>query len=161
MTSRPSSTTSFGDVEALRKQEAAVGDTLESLFDDPGAFRLYAAADGSALVTVTVLDSPPGLFAPDAPPIAADLLGVERPGVELVDIDGAVCSVNWGEEVPQGQPIDPAQVPQIVRCQLGAGDRTFEISAQGMPGEQAVALLKGLAAYAVSDGQPGPEAHDQ
>lgn len=135
----------FGDLSDLGAQQASVAEGLQALFGVPGAFRLYAASDGSALVSLTVLDKAPGLFVPEALPIDPSVLGVTRAAVEIVDIDGAICSLNWGADVPAGQPIDPAVPPQGVRCQLGDGERTYEISAQGLTPEATVELLKNIA----------------
>lgn len=135
----------FGDLDELRAREESVGEGLESLYGVPGEFRLYAAVDGSTLVSVTVLDREPGLFVPETPPIDPGLLGVERASVELVPVGDAVCSVAWGEDVPEGQPVDPTQPPQNTRCQLGVDGRTFEITAPGLPPEEVVALLDEVA----------------
>ena len=136
----------FGDVSGLREQEDSIGAGLESLFGDTGAFRLYAADDGSALVSITVLDRAPGLYVPEAPPVDPATLGLERSAVEMVEADGAVCSLNWGEEVPAGQPIDPAALPGAIRCQRGEGERTFEISAQGITLDATIAVLDAVQA---------------
>ncbi|MDO9457356.1 hypothetical protein [Nocardioides sp.] len=135
----------FGDLEALKKQEGSIADGLEQVFGVPGAFRVYAAEDGSAIAQMTALDKAPGLFTPDALPIDPEVLGVARAASELVEVEGATCSLNWGEEVPAGQAIDPAQDPQAIRCQLGAGERTYELTAQGLPLVDAVGVLKDLA----------------
>lgn len=137
----------FGDLESLKDQETSITEGLARVFGVPGAFRVYAAADASAVAQVTVLDKAPGLFAPDALPIDPALVDVARPPSELVSVDGATCSVNWGEAVPAGQPVDPATQPQAVRCQLGGQDdqRTYELTAQGLSVDDTVAVLKDLA----------------
>ena len=137
----------FPAADDLRKQEASIADGLQEVFDAPGAFRLYATSDASALAQVTVLDKAPGLFAPDTPPIDPAVLGVTRASSELVAVDGAVCSISYGEgsDVPAGQQVDPAQQPQTVRCQLGAGERTYEGTTRGLTAAATVDLLQGLA----------------
>lgn len=138
---------SFPPADDLREQEASIADGFQDVFGVPGAFRLYAATDGTALAQVTVLDRAPGLFAPDTPPIDPAVLGLARASSELVKVDDAVCSISYGDgsEVPAGQPVDPAQAPQAVRCQLGAGERTYEATTQGLTADETVELLHGLA----------------
>lgn len=136
----------FGEVEAVREQEAAVVTGLSDVFQVPAAFRVYAATDGSALAQITVLDRAPGLFAPDALPVDPAAIGLTRAASELVRVGDAVCSVSWAEQVPAGQPIDPAVEPQGVRCQLGVGERTFEITAQGLTVDETVANLDSASA---------------
>jgi hypothetical protein len=139
----------FGDVDALKKQEDSIAEGLDRVFGVPGSFRVYAAADGSAVAQVTVLDKAPGLFTPDALPIDPKVINVARAPSDLVDVDGATCSINWGEAVPAGTAIDPAAMPQGVRCQLGQDDRrTYELTSQGLSVDDSVAILKKLAATA-------------
>ncbi len=137
-------TEGFGDVARLAEQEESIGDGLEETFGVPGAFRVYAAEDGSALAQVTALDRAPGLFTPDALPIDPGVLGVERAQAELVKVDDAVCSLDWGAEVAAGQPV-PADPPRAIRCQLGDGERTYELTAQGLTPDEGAAVLQGLA----------------
>lgn len=139
-------TAQLGSVDELPAQEAAVAEGLARVFGVPGEFRVYAAEDATALANVTVLDKAPGLFTPDTLPIDPSVIGVTRAQSELVDVDGATCSVAWPAEVPEGQEIDPTVTPQAVRCQLGAGERTYEITAQGLTVDDSVAVLKALAA---------------
>lgn len=135
----------LGDTSDLTRQEEAISQGLQDTFGVPGAFRVYAAEDASAIAQVTALDKAPGLFTPDALPIDPGVLGVARAQSELVRIDGAVCSLDWGAEVPEGQPIDPAAAPRAIRCQLGDGDRTYELTAQGLTPDAGVAVLQDLA----------------
>lgn len=135
----------LGDIEALIDQEDSIAEGLGDVFGAPGDFRVYAVEDGSALAQVTVLDRAPGLFTPDALPIDPAVLGVARPASELVEVDGAVCAITWGQEVPEGQPVDETQPPQAVRCQLGDEDRTYELTSQGLLVDEAVAVLRDLA----------------
>ncbi len=137
-------TEGFGDVARLAEQEESIGDGLEETVGVPGAFRVYAAEDGSALAQVTALDRAPGLFTPDALPIDPGVLGVERAQAELVKVDDAVCSLDWGAEVAAGQPV-PADPPRAIRCQLGDGERTYELTAQGLTPDEGAAVLQGLA----------------
>ncbi|WP_148613648.1 hypothetical protein [Nocardioides rubriscoriae] len=138
---------SFPAAADLMKQEDSIAEGLQKVFGVPGAFRLYAATDASAVAQLTVLDRAPGLFTPDTPPIDPAVIGLARASSELVKVDDAVCSVNYGDnsQVPAGQPIDPAQQPQAVRCQLGAGERTYEATTQGLTVDATVELLHGLA----------------
>lgn len=135
----------LGDTSELTRQEEAIAAGLEETFGVPGAFRVYAAEDATAIAQVTALDKAPGLFTPDALPIDPGVLGVARAQSELVRIDDAVCSLDWGAEVPEGQPIDPAADPRAIRCQLGAGERTYELTAQGLSADDGVAVLQDLA----------------
>lgn len=136
---------SFGDIDTLKKQEAAITDGLDDVFGVPGTFRVYASQDGAALAQVTVLDKAPGLFTPDALPIDPSVIGATRAAAELVRADGAVCSVSWPAAVPEGQQVDPDVKPQGVRCQLGEGERTYELTTQGLGVDQTVTLLKDVA----------------
>ncbi len=56
-------------------------------------------------------------------------------------VGDAVCSVNYGQPVAAGQPIDPTVAPLTVRCQQGAGGRTYDLSTQGLSVEEAVEVL--------------------
>jgi hypothetical protein len=135
----------IGDLGDLKKQQAAIVKGLDSTFGAPGAYRIYAAPDGSALAQVIVLDKAPGLFAPDALPVDPGTLGVTRAAAELVKVRDAVCSVSWPAEVPKGTAVDPQVKPQGVRCQLGAGDRTYEITSQGLTVDETVADVEAAA----------------
>ena len=72
-------------------------------------------------------------------------IGVTRAPSELVKVDDAVCSVSWPAEVPEGTAVDPKVEPQGVRCQMGAGDRTYELSSQGLTVEETVSSLEAVA----------------
>ena len=124
-------------------QESAV-DGLEDIFDAPAAIRGYASDDGAVQATVTVLDRPPGLFDPHGPPIDPELLQLERSIYELRRVGDAVCDLYWQQVVPEGQPIDDKAGPAAVQCQLGDGDRTFEIFGSGLSAEEAVEILESL-----------------
>ncbi len=136
----------LGDLDAMADQEASVDERLRSVYDSPADFRYYMPEDGSALLAVTALDRAPGLFLPDLPPVEPGLVGLARTSSELVEVDDAVCAVGWGQSVPQGQAADPDAVPQTLRCQRGAGERTYEVSSQGYTVDQAAAVLAALAA---------------
>jgi hypothetical protein len=138
-------TQQFGDLDALTEQEDAVAAGLDEVFGAPGDFRIYASEEGPALANVAVLGRDPGLFL-EALPLDSDLLEVERPSAELTRVGDAVCSINWGQAVPAGQPVDAAAPPQSVRCQLGADGRTIEITAQGLDVESTVSVAEDLAA---------------
>jgi hypothetical protein len=117
---------------------------LEDLYDAPAAVRAYASEDGASQVTVTVLDRAPGLFDPQGPPIEPKLLGYERSFYELRRVGDAVCNLLWGEPVPEGQPVDESADPRALQCQLGDGDRTFELFGSGLSPEAAVEVLESL-----------------
>lgn len=131
--------------ERLEILQASAGDTLTEVFEAPAAFRVYTSTDGAVQALVTVLDQAPGLFAPDGPPVSAEASEVARPASELVRTGDAVCAINWGEAVPIGQPVDDSATPAATRCQLGAGDRTYEMAATGLGPDQVVGALQALA----------------
>jgi len=127
--------------EQLRDFQANAVDGFTDLFGVGAAFRVYASEDGAKQALVTVLDTPPGLFAPDGPPVDPELAGVARPATQLVSAGGAVCALNWGQPVPEGQPV-PDGDPLLTRCQLGSGGRTFEMAGSGMAVEEIVSTLR-------------------
>lgn len=132
-------------IDGLLEQEASAGEELEKLFDAKAVFRLYASpssAEKQALAQVVVIDGEPGLFTPETIPIDPALLDLARPPVEMQRIGDAVCSVNYGQPVAAGQPIDPTAPPLTVRCQQGAGGRTYDISTQGLTVEEAIEVLE-------------------
>lgn len=133
-------------IEGLAEQEASAVEQLESLFGDAAAFRVYATPARDVIAQLVVLDRAPGLFTPETIPLDPALSGNERDAVEMVNVDGTVCSVNYGAPVAAGQPIDPTAVPVSVRCQLGAGERTYDISAQGVTVDQTLEVLQAAAA---------------
>lgn len=137
------------EIDTLREQEASVEEGLAEVFGVPAAFRIYldpAAPPGTPLIQLTALAKPPGLYTPDTLPVDPALLNLERASIELVRVGDGVCSITWGQDVPEGQPIDPDQTPQALSCQLGADGRTYEIRAQGITPEDAVDLLGEVAA---------------
>ncbi len=124
-------------------QKSAI-DGLEEIYDDAAAIRGYASDDGSAQATVTVLDRAPGLFDPHGPPIDPELLQLERSIYELRRVGDAVCDLYWQQVVPEGQPVDDSADPAAIQCQLGDGDRTFEIFGSGLSIDEAVEILESL-----------------
>lgn len=136
------------DTEVAARYEAAQqsgAEGLEEVFGVPAAVRGYAAKGGQVQVTITVLDQAPGLFDPHGPPIAPEVLGLERSVYELRRVGDAVCDLFWQETVPQGQPIDESIDPAAVQCQLGDGDRTIEMFASGLSLSDATDVLESLA----------------
>ncbi len=131
---------------AGRYQEAqdSGAEGLEDIYDVPAAVRGYATEDGNAQATITVLDRAPGLFDPHGPPIDPAVLGVERSIYELRRVGDAVCDVFWQQPVPEGQEIDDSVPPSALQCQLGDGDRTFELFASGLSLEQGIDVLESL-----------------
>lgn len=132
------------DPERLAEIQDSAAEGLEDLYDAPAAVRAYASEDRAVQATVTVLDRAPGLFDPQGPPIDPKLLGYERSFYELRRVGDAVCNVFWGEPVPEGQPVDESADPRALQCQLGDGDRTFELFGSGLSAEDAVEILESL-----------------
>jgi hypothetical protein len=118
---------------------------LEEIYGDPAAIRAYAGEGGAVQVTITVLGRAPGLFDPHGPPIDPALLEVERSVYELRRVGEAVCDLYWQQSVPEGQPVDESVDPAAVQCQLGDGDRTFELFGSGLSAEEAVEVLEAVA----------------
>jgi hypothetical protein len=117
---------------------------LENLYGDPAAVRGYASEDGAVQATLVVLDRPPGLFEPHGPPIAPEVLGLERSVFEMRRVGDAVCDLYWQQPVPEGQTTDETADPAAVQCQLGDGDRTFEFLGSGLSAEEAVEVLEAV-----------------
>ncbi|WP_137292333.1 hypothetical protein [Nocardioides dongxiaopingii] len=137
-------TAQLTDLDQLQGQEDSAGARLTEVFGVPSAFRIYAAVDQSSVAQVTAVDKAPGVFLPDFPPIDPELIELTRPAVELVDAGDALCVVTWGQAVPAGQEVDETAPPQSLRCQQGAGERTYEIFGQGMTVDAAVEALDAL-----------------
>ncbi len=135
----------FGDISALAEQEASVAANLGEIFEGEGAFRVYGRTDGSAVAQVTAINGSLGLFVPDALPIDPELIGAARPATEVARIDDAVCSIAWGEQIPQGTPVPTEGLPQTLRCQLAENGRVYEVSGQGISAQEAVDIAAALA----------------
>ncbi|MEO9324394.1 hypothetical protein ABFT23_12945 [Nocardioides sp. C4-1] len=132
------------DVQDVVTQQDSIDEGLEKTFGVPGKIRYYAAEDGSSGASITALDKAPGLFLVNAVPVDPAVVGLERLPSELVNVDGAVCEVAWGQPVAEGQPVDPTQTPGAVRCQIGEGERTYEVTGQGITLDATVAIAKSL-----------------
>lgn len=147
--------------EFLSKQEE-ISDSavkaLEGQYDAPVALRAYQGdvlpqAQGQAQgqqqtrtqLTVTVIDAPAGPFLPQGPVPDPATYGAARGTYSLESIGDGRCSLAWAQAVPQGQPVDPDEVPQSVYCQVGHGERTYLGIGNGLTGQQVVDLLDGLA----------------
>lgn len=135
----------IGDVDRLTAVQDSARAGFEELFEAAAAFRIYGNQDASTVVAVTALAKPAGLFAPQGAPVDAEVQGVARPAIELVEVDGGVCSLNWGRPVPRGQQVDESQPPQTVYCQLGSQGRTFTLTGSGMTAQRAMSLLQEVA----------------
>jgi len=131
--------------EKIKTVQASASEKLGELFEAPAALRGYSSVDGRVGGYIVVLDQEPGLFAPEGPPIDAEVNGYARAPYELLEVDGAVCDVSWGAPVEEGQPVDENEVPASVRCQLGAEGRTWEINISGLDATAAVDILHSLA----------------
>lgn len=131
--------------EQIEQVQESAASRLAELFEAPAALRGYSSIDGTSGGYVVVLDQEPGLFAPEGPPIDAEVNGYARAPYELVEVDDAVCDVSWGAPVQLGDPVDESQLPGSVRCQLGAGGRTWELNVSGISVEAAVEVLHSLA----------------
>lgn len=124
--------------------QASMTEGLEEIYGDPAAVRGYASEDASIQATVTVLDRAPGLFDPQGPPVAPEVIGLARSVYELRRIGDAVCNLSWRTPVPAGQPVEDADSPDGLQCQQGAGDRTIELFASGLTVDQATDILTRL-----------------
>lgn len=135
------------DVQDVVTQQDSISEGLEETFGVPGKIRYYAAEDGMSGASVTVLDKAPGLFLVNSVPVDPAVVGLARLPSELVKVDDAVCELSWGENgaVPEGQPVDTTQVPAAVRCQIGEGERTYEVTGQGITLDATVAIAQDLA----------------
>ena len=103
-----------GGAEALGKIVDSGAANVAELFGEPSAFGIYSNVDGSALVTVTVAPGEPGLFVPDGTPISPEFQGVARSTLEVVDVEGGVCSVIYAQAVAPDQPVDPEDRKSVV-----------------------------------------------
>ena len=121
-----------GGVEALTEIVASGADNVATLYGAPAAFGIYAKADGSALVTVTVAPGEPGLFVPDGTPISPEAQGLERSTLVISDVEDGVCSVVYSQQVAPGQPVDPDELPGRVHCQLAAEGLLYDVTSQGL-----------------------------
>jgi hypothetical protein len=126
------------------KAQKSMVDGLQDIYGDPAAVRGYANADGTVQATVTVLDQAPGLFDPQGPPVAPEVLGLERSIYELRRVGDAVCNLSWQQVVPEGQPVKDADSPDALQCQQGDGDRTIELFVSGLTVDQASDVLDEL-----------------
>lgn len=134
----------------LSRQKAISGSAVEALekqYDAPVALRAYQGENAQAQtqLTITVIGAPAGPFLPQGPVPDPKSYGVERGAYSLVDIGDGRCSLAWSQPVPQGQQVDPAEVPSSVYCQVGAGGRTYLAIGNGFTGEQVVKVLDDLA----------------
>lgn len=133
------------DAERYASAQESGAEGLEDIYGAAAALRGYASEDGSVQVTITVLDRAPGLFDPHGPPIDPALLELERSVYELRRVGDAVCDLYWQQPVPEGQAIDEAVDPAALQCQLGEGDRTYELFGSGLSVDEAVEVLESLA----------------
>lgn len=135
----------LGGAEVIEQQQEYGAEQLSELSDGvPTNVRVYARQDGSALVQVVATAGPPGSFAPQGAPSDPQLQGFSRGSVELVASGDAVCSIVWGQAVPEGTPIDPAAKPQGVDCQAGDAEHTYRVGGGGLTVDEAVAALDSL-----------------
>ncbi len=127
--------------EQYGKAQTSMVDGLQDIYGDDAAVRGYASDDGVVQATVTVLDQAPGLFDPQGPPVAPEVIGLARSVYELRRVGDAVCNLSWQQPVPEGQPVTDADRPAGLQCQQGVGDRTVELFASGISVEQASDIL--------------------
>ncbi|CAB4691478.1 MAG: hypothetical protein F2667_02315 [Actinobacteria bacterium] len=125
--------------------EGSAADALAELYDADATVGDYATADRSAQVTVTVLDVPAGPFLPTGPVPDPETYGYARGATELVTVGDAICSLNYAQPVPSGQPVDEDEQPAGAFCQLGSGERTFLASGSGVAPDAIVDILESLA----------------
>ncbi|MGA8847668.1 MAG: hypothetical protein WB471_13720 [Nocardioides sp.] len=121
-----------GGAEALTTIVESGADNVAALYGAPTAFGIYAKADGSALVTVTVAPGEPGLFVPDGTPISPEVQGLERSTLVVSEVEDGVCSVVYAQQVAPGQPVDPDEQPGRVHCQLAAEGLLYDVTSQGI-----------------------------
>lgn len=151
----------LGGREVIVKSLVTGADGIADLYGGPAGLALYGRTDASALMTIAVSTTAPGLFLPDGlPPLTPEAAGVARAQQVLERVDGAVCNVGFKEAVPLGQPVDEAELPVSTICQLSDGGRTYQLSGNGVSEEEAVTALKALAAYVAGDDNAVPDAAD-
>jgi hypothetical protein len=133
----------LSDPESLAAAQTEAAERVGEVFDAPAAFRIYSDDRAQRLAIVTVLDKAPGLFVPDGPPVAAD---VAAPSYTVLAVGRAVCAVYYDAGL-DAQPTSEPEQTAVSRshCQLGAGDRTYDMDAQGLGPDAVVDALTGLA----------------
>ncbi|WP_139982815.1 hypothetical protein [Nocardioides litoris] len=134
----------LGDVASVKTQQDSIVAGLDDLYGAASAMRIYFSEDPAALVQAVAVDEAAGPFLQTLP-LDPATVGLARLPTEMVRRGEAVCSVTWGQEVPEGQPVDPTEVPQSVRCQQGGGGRTYDVLARGLDLDQTVAAVQDLA----------------
>ena len=134
-----------GGPEQLEALVASASGNLATLFGEPTAFGVYSKADGSALVTVTVGPGGPGLFVPDGAPVGATEQGAARASLEMVRAtDETVCSVIYATAIAEGQPVDPAEQPSRIHCQLGSDGLLYDVTGQGIGVDEVVTAAEAV-----------------
>lgn len=127
------------------KIQGSAVDALKQQYDAPVELRAYQTSDLKSQLTVTVIGTSAGPFLPQGPVPDPATYGYARGAYSLDTIGDAVCSLAWSQPVPQGQQVDPAEVPSSVYCQLGHGDTTYYAIGNGFTGQQTVDILDSLA----------------
>lgn len=134
----------IGDGTQLKQAQRQASESLDKIFGDAAAYKIYASTDAQTFAAVTVLDRAPGLFAPDGPPVTPTT--GQQPTYQLSRSGGAVCAQYYQQA--QSQTGAATGAPQLARvhCQLGADGRTYDIDARGLTLAKTVSALKQLAA---------------
>lgn len=134
---------------------------LTDLYDAPSAFGVYTSTDGTKFATLAVVGVTGGLFLPDnLPPFDEVALGGTAPATQVIEkVDGGICSASLLDP-STGQPLADPSVPSSVTCQYTDDVRTYQIDAQGLTEQEAVAAAKGVSAYLAGDEDAVPDAAD-
>lgn len=128
---------------ALIVDQAEYGaDRISELFGAEAETRVYGREEPQAVLSLTVIDREAGMFLPEGPPYDPALIGQETPNFEMVEVDGAVCTILYG--TPE-QAAQTGGAPIQVDCQLGQDGQTLYGIANGLAAEEVVEILHALA----------------
>lgn len=116
-------------------------ESYDGVYEDPTAYRVYTSEDFQALAVVTVFGAGGGSFGATETIVDPESNGLDRGTVELVRHDDAVCVVTY-QAAPAGQD---AGDPSGVACQQPAGERTVQLTTQGVALDEVYELLADVA----------------
>ena len=125
-------------------QSSAVA-ALKAQYGTDANLRAYQTEDLASQLTIVEIGEAAGPFLPQGPVPDPKTYGYARGAYSLENIGDGICSLAWAQPVPEGQTVDPTEVPNSVYCQVGAGDVTYYAIGNGFTGEQTVSILDGLA----------------
>lgn len=118
-------------ISSQQQQTREHGDeVLADVLDEEAVTRTYASKDLRTAVFVQAFRAAGGAFAPDSLPDPEQAQGAP----EMVAVGDAACIVTSSPAQP-GQPADPSAPPAYTQCQLGDGELTVQVGAQGVPPE--------------------------